>query len=142
MERDRLDERFDLVFSALLLEHLEDDLAALRNMRAMTGGRLVVVTIAGDYDRHRAWEERVGHVRNYAPGELERKLEDTGFTGVEATYWGFPFYSPLVRRLLNRTSPTPELGAGARMAARLLYLLYFLNSSRRGDLLVASARPA
>jgi SAM-dependent methyltransferase len=141
VERDALDERFDLVFSSLLLEHLPDDAAALRNMRSMTGRWLLVSTMAGDFDRYHPWEEQVGHVRNYARNELERKLEDAGFEVVEALYWGFPFYTPLARLLQNRARPTATYGPAARLAAAFLYRLYFLNSRRRGDLLIALARP-
>lgn len=138
---DGLGERFDLVFSSLLLEHLPDDRAALRNMRAMCGGWLVVSTIAGDFERYRAWDERVGHVRNYAHGELERRLGEAGFEVVRARYWGFPFYSPLARILQNHSRPSPEFGRLTRALAAVLYRLYFLNSGRRGDLLIVVARP-
>ena len=142
VQRGGLDETFDLVFSSLLLEHLADDEAALRNMRAMTGRWLVVSTMAGDFERYRAWDEQVGHLRNYARGELERKLERTGFVVQRAIYWGFPLYSPLVRRLQNRARATARLGPAGRLAAAALYPLFFLNSSRRGDLLIVLARPA
>lgn len=139
IERERLDERFDLVFSALLLEHVRDDEAALANMRAMCDRHLVVTTMAGEYERYLPWEEQVGHVRNYRRGELEQKLRRAGFTPRRAIYWGFPLYSPLVRRLLNRTRATSEVSATARAAAHALYAAYFLNSSRRGDLLLVHA---
>ena len=141
IERGALGGTFDLVFSSLLLEHLPDDRAALRNMRAMTGRHLLVATMAGDFERYRAWDEQVGHVRNYARGELERRLAEAGFEVERTVYWGFPLYSPLMRRLQNRTRATAHLGAGARLAAALLYPLFFLNSSRRGDLLIALASP-
>lgn len=135
--------RWDLVFTSLLLEHVPDDEAALRNMRAMTGRFLVAVTIAGDFERHRRWDERVGHVRNYAVGELEEKLGRAGFQVEKSIYWGFPFYSPLVRGLQERsTAGTGRFGAPARAAAEMLFWLYFLNSKRRGDLLIAVAHPA
>src|SRR5712692_7385629 len=78
IERARLEGAWDLVTNFLLLEHLEDDVAALRNMRAMTRKYLLLATIAGDYERYRRWDAKVGHVRNYAVGELERKLEQVG----------------------------------------------------------------
>jgi SAM-dependent methyltransferase len=141
IESAALDERFDLVFSSLVLEHLPDDVAALRNMRTMTGRHLLVTTIAGDFERYRPWDEQMGHVRNYRRGELEQKLELAGFEPVRMVYWGFPLYSPVVRRLQNRATSEPSFGALERVAASVLYGLYFLNSSRRGDLLIALARP-
>jgi SAM-dependent methyltransferase len=139
IQSERLEGTWDLVFSSLVLEHLPDDVAALRNMRAMTGRWLVLTTIAGDFERYRPWEEQMGHVRNYRPGELEGKLQAAGFEPEQVTYWGFPFYSPIARRLQNGARSTAHYGAGTRMAARLMHALYFLNSSRRGDLLIALA---
>lgn len=135
--------RWDLVFSSLLLEHLEDDAAALRHMRRMAGRHLVVASIAGEFDRYRSWEQKVGHVRNYRRGELEARVEAAGFRCERAVYWGFPLYSPLARRLQERSRVgTGRFSPAARVAARVLYGLYFLNSSRRGDIVIVRATAA
>jgi SAM-dependent methyltransferase len=140
IERDSLDDAFDLVFCSLVVEHLPDDVRALRNMRAMAGGHLLLTTIAGDFERYRAWDEQMGHVRNYRVGELEGKVADAGFTVERAIYWGFPFYSPMARLLQNRMTSEPSYGLGTRVLAEVMYRLYFLNSRRRGDLLILLAR--
>lgn len=141
IERERLPHTYDLVCSALVLEHLGDDEAALHNLRAMTAKHLLVVTIGGNYERYRPWEDQVGHVRNYARGELEAKLAAAGFALEQMTYWGFPLYTPIVRTLQNRMQATHEMSRASRLIARILYPVFFLNSSRRGDLLIALARP-
>jgi len=142
IERDALDGTWDLVFSSLVLEHLVDDVAALRNMRAMARRHVVLTTICGDFDRYRPWEEAMGHVRNYRRGELEGKLAAAGLAVRRSIHWGYPFYSPLVRRVQNRWRAQPAFDRRARMLARALYGLYWLNSSRRGDLLVVHATVA
>ena len=142
IERDALPGGWDLVFSSLVLEHLHDDRAALRNLRAMCGRYLLVTTIAGDFERYRAWDEQMGHVRNYRRGELERKLAEAGFRVREVVYWGWPLYSPLVRTLQNRMSSEPSYGRATRALAWAIHKLYYLNSARRGDLLVVLAEPA
>jgi SAM-dependent methyltransferase len=139
---DRLSKTFELVCCALVIEHLHDDLAALRNIRAMSERYLLLTTIGGRYERYRAWEEQVGHVRNYGPGDLESKLASAGFSVVEIVRWGFPFYSPLARILQNRMKVTHELSEASRLIARVLYPVFFLNSTRRGDLLIVLAEPA
>jgi trans-aconitate methyltransferase len=133
---------WDLVLSSLVLEHLPDDVGALRRMREMTSKHLVLVTIAGNYERYRPWEDQVGHVRNYARGELEAKLRDAGFETERAIYWGFPFYTPIARTLQNRMTATAQYDSQTNLAARLMYWAYWLNSARRGDLLLIRARAA
>ena len=142
VERERLYGTWDLVFSALLLEHVADDERALEHMRAMTGRHLLVCTIAGNFERYRPWEEQMGHVRNYRRGELEAKLERAGFRVTRAIYWGFPFYTPLARTLQNRMKSEASFSVPTRALAEVLYGLYFLNSSKRGDLLVVLASAA
>ncbi len=139
IEAGGLGETFELVFSSLLLEHVADDGAAIANMCAMAERHLVLTTIAGDFERYRPWEERVGHVRNYRRGELERKLARVDFEPRIAIYWGFPLYTPIARRLHNRMEPTSELSRLQRGLAALMYAAYFLNSHRRGDLLIVHA---
>lgn len=135
-----LPRRFDLVHAALLLEHVEDDDVAVRNLAAMTKDHLLVSTMAGDYGRYRRWEQKVGHVRNYRVGEVEAKLERAGLVVRTSVYWGFPFYSPLARLAQEATGAGAHpFGAGSRTLSRALYLLYFLNSNRRGDIVLVLA---
>jgi SAM-dependent methyltransferase len=142
IENGRLDGRWDLVFSSLVLEHLPDDAAALRNMAAMARKHVLVTTMAGDFERYRAWDEQVGHVRNYRVGELEGRMRDAGLVPRQAIYWGFPFYTPVARTLQNRMTSEPSYGLSTRILAQVMYRLYFLNSSRRGDLLIVLADKA
>jgi SAM-dependent methyltransferase len=140
VQEQPLEGQWDLVFCGLIMEHLPDDEAALRNLRPAVGRWLVLTTIAGDFERYRAWDERVGHVRNYRRGELEAKLERTGFRVVRSIYWGWPFYSPIARTLQNRAAiGTGEFGRGARLVARILRVVYYLNSRHRGDILLIVA---
>jgi len=138
---EQLPDTWDLVCCALVMEHVVDDATAFSNLRAMTGKFLLVTTIAGPFERYRPWEAQMGHVRNYARGELERKLASAGFQVVRSIYWGYPFYSPIARTLQNRMTATPQMSTSSRAAAQLLYLLFFLNSRRRGDLVLTLARP-
>ena len=127
------------MYCSLLLEHVPDDISALRHMRAMTGKYFMATTIAGDFDRYRPWEEQLGHIRNYRVGELEEKLEKFGFTIRRAIYWGFPFYSPFARALHNRMKAKSKFRPTTCLIAKMMYYLYFLNSYERGDLLIVLA---
>jgi SAM-dependent methyltransferase len=141
VEREALDGTWELVFSSLLLEHLPDDGAALEHLRRMCSRHLVLTTIGGDLDRYRPWDEQMGHVRNYVRGELEEKLAGAGFRVERFIRWGFPFYSPMARLLQNRMSSEPSYSRATRVLADAMHAVYYLNSSRRGDLLVVHAAP-
>ncbi len=139
VEEMALPERFDLVMSIQVLEHIVDDIAALRNMTAMASRYVFVSTLAG---RMRASELMTGHVRNYTAVELRRKLEVVGLRVLDVRGWGFPFYSPLYRsaiELMPGGPPAGPAGALSRLAARTLYHMYRLNLPRRGDVLSALA---
>jgi SAM-dependent methyltransferase len=142
VQREALPEQFDLVMSIQVIEHLLDDIAALRNMAAMTRRFVCVSTMQG---RMRPSERAIGHVRNYSVVELHRKLEAAGLTVVRTYGWGFPFYSPLYRSAvewLPGGPPGGPMGPLSRVAARLLYHLYRLNWPGRGDVLTVLAEPA
>ena len=126
--------------SIQVVEHLPDDLAAFRNIAKMARGWVFISTMQG---RMRPSEVAIGHVRNYSALELRQKLESVGLEVIEISGWGFPFYSPLYRSVVEWLPGGPPVGpmsAVSRFAARVLYHLYRLNWSKRGDVLSALAR--
>ena len=140
IERAALSETFDLVMSVQVIEHLVDDISALRHMAEMASKYVYVSTIAG---RMRRSERAIGHVRNYSAVELRTKLEHVGLEVLHVSAWGFPFYSPLYRSVaewLPGGPPDGQLGPFAQLAARFLYQLYRANISGYGDLISALAR--
>jgi SAM-dependent methyltransferase len=140
ISRETLNEKSDLVICSEVLEHIRDDDTALRNLRKMVGKHLVISTPQG---RMRGFEREVGHVRNYARGELVDKIEKTGFAVISVVEWGFPFYSPLYRDFLELTrskGTTGEFGPLRKLLASFIYLLFMLNSSKRGDEIFVLAR--
>jgi SAM-dependent methyltransferase len=137
-----LEETFDLVICSEVLEHLPDDLTAIRNLARMAGKYLVVSAPQGYMRR---FETAVGHVRNYAYRELVGKLEENGFRMVRVIEWGFPFYSPIYRNFLEFTGGRGTeggFGPGRKLISFALYHLFRLNSSKRGDEIVALAEIA
>lgn len=132
---------WDLVHSGLMIHLVPDDEAALRHLRQNTSKYLLISTMTGDFERYKPWEQQLGAIRNYRHGELEEKLTRAGYRVRQAVYWGFPFYSPLARTLQNcsKGTGTGSYGLSTRLLARTLRVLYYLNSSRRGDLLTVLA---
>jgi len=134
-----LEEKCDLVVCSEVLEHIPDDITALQNLRKMTGKYLLISTPQG---RMREFEKQVGHVRNYGAGELVTKINSNGFTVLSVVEWGFPFYSPLYRNFLDLTGSkgtAGEFGPLRKAIANMIYILFSLNSSKRGDEIIVLA---
>ncbi len=137
----QVDERFDLVVSADVVEHIEDDRAAIRAMAnlAAPGGRVIISTLQGTM---RGFERQVGHVRNYAPGELQGKMRDAGLKIERVIEWGWPFYSPLYRSaldLVDNKGTMGRFGPVRKTICHVLYALFMLNRSAKGDYLFVRA---
>lgn len=110
---------FGTVLCLNLLEHIDDDLAALWNMeRALKpGGRLIVLVPAHPW-LYGSMDEMFGHRRRYRRSELESKMKQTGLgcqaryfnlAGVPGWWWRFkvcrsksfsPFQTGIYRRML------------------------------------------
>jgi len=71
-----------------VLEHLDDDLAALRAARAALGeGGLVVVTVPAYQWLWSGHDEVLGHRRRYTAARLRAAVERAGFTVLRVSYF-------------------------------------------------------
>lgn len=141
VQQQKLDVHFDLVMAIQVVEHLADDVSALRNMGRMARRWVVVTTMRG---RMRPSERTIGHLRNYSDAELQTKAASAGLEVVDIFGWGFPFYSPLYRTVvewLPGGPPQGKISANQQRLANLLYHLYALNIPRCGDVVTMLARP-
>ncbi|MFX0537647.1 class I SAM-dependent methyltransferase [Ornithinimicrobium sp. Y1847] len=78
----------DLVIALDVLEHLEDDGAAAREIyRVLRPGGALVVTVPVDMRLWSAHDEAVGHVRRYTEAELVALLTGAGFQVVGRRSW-------------------------------------------------------
>ncbi|MGZ3883607.1 MAG: methyltransferase domain-containing protein [Bacteroidia bacterium] len=95
---------FDIIIASDSLEHLKDDMLALHNWNKLLkpGGELFVFVPAFMY----LWSEHDvinQHFRRYTAAELKRKLQESGFSVVNYTYWNFLMYFPTTAyRLFQR----------------------------------------
>jgi SAM-dependent methyltransferase len=110
---------FDAVCAFEVLEHIEDDGAALRAWRAQLrpGGHLLMSVPL--YQRRFAAADRfVGHFRRYDPEPLGDLLREAGFADVKLQTFGFPLGHVLERsrNLLARVAK-PDEGQEKRTGA-------------------------
>ena len=109
---------FDLVCAFEVLEHIEDDQAALHDWAKLIapGGSLLISVPAGP-GRFGEWDRAVGHYRRYSPAQLESVLTQAGLTGVRLTHYGWPlgFVTETIRNQVarRRTHPQSDPTAGA-----------------------------
>jgi glycosyltransferase involved in cell wall biosynthesis len=84
-------ERFDLVCAFEVLEHIEDDAAAVKDWagRLRAGGWLLL-SVPADQRRYGPWDELVGHFRRYDPETITDLLASCGFGEIKVRYYGFP----------------------------------------------------
>ena len=82
---------FDVVCAFEVLEHIEDDVAALREWAsfARPGGRIVISVPAGR-ERFGAADKRVGHFRRYNPSDLFEVMRAAGLTAPVVVPYAFP----------------------------------------------------
>ena len=105
------DDTFDLVTAFDVVEHMDDDLAGLREMRRVLrpGGRVLLFVptfmflwgLQDDVSHHR---------RRYRLSQLRRVLEQAGFEIERMTYANIMFFLPilLVRKLMRLTGIKTE----------------------------------
>lgn len=105
------DESFDLVSALDVVEHLDDDLAALKEMKRVLrpGGRVFLFVPTFMF----LWglqDDVSNHRRRYRLPELRRLLEQAGFEVERTSYANITFFLPilLIRRLMRLTGIKAE----------------------------------
>lgn len=137
----KLDRQFDLVTCIDVLEHIQDDRSALRNLLDMTAKYLVLSVPLGRLIREE--QERMGHVHGYSRRALEKKIQEAGFEIIRVIQWGFPFYN-LHRRLANRMTREATTGKYSfrkKLISNLIYALFYMNIAPGGERYYVLCRP-
>jgi SAM-dependent methyltransferase len=105
---------FALALAMDVIEHLEDDAAALSALaaRLRPGGHLVVSVPSNP--REWRWDDEVfGHYRRYTEADLRAKLRAAGFVTLEIWDFTFPVFWAM-RRAYTRLKPAPRVLDGSR----------------------------
>ncbi len=88
---------FDVVTSVDVIEHIDNDVAALGEMARVLrpGGTLIVVVPAHEWLRT-SRDDRLGHLRRYERSGLESTIRGTGLEVVWSTYFAGSVLLPLL----------------------------------------------
>ena len=102
------DQSIDVLVMLNVLEHIEDDVGALKNALKLLkpGGSLVIEVPAGPH-LYDTYDAELHHFRRYSATELKRKLNEAGFRVVRQSHLGFVLYPAFVAvKLLNKWLPS------------------------------------
>lgn len=105
-ELPHADETFDLVTAFDVVEHMDDDLAGLREMyRVLRPGGHVLLFVPTFMFLWGVQDDVSNHRRRYRLPELRRVLEQAGFEIERSTYANITFFLPilLVRKIMRLT---------------------------------------
>jgi SAM-dependent methyltransferase len=82
---------YDLVCAFEVLEHIEDDLAAVKSWRGLVSpGGHVLLSMPAWQARFNFWDTMVGHYRRYSPNQCRDLLSTAGFEDIEVVLYGWP----------------------------------------------------
>lgn len=99
-----LDEQFNVVIASDILEHIEDEEAALIEWRRILkfGGKLIIFVPAFNF----LWsghDEKNFHFRRYTKSSLLSALQKAGFLNLKTSYWNFfLFFISVIQWLSNK----------------------------------------
>jgi SAM-dependent methyltransferase len=105
------DNTFDLVTAFDVVEHMDDDLAGLREMyRVLRPGGHVLLFVPTFMFLWGVQDDVSHHRRRYRLAELRRVLEQAGFVIERSTYANITFFLPIlvIRRLMRLTGLKTE----------------------------------
>jgi|307.fasta_scaffold24488_3 SAM-dependent methyltransferase len=128
------DNHFDLVTALDVVEHLDDDVGALREMRRVIrpGGRLLLFVPTFMF----LWglqDEVSNHRRRYRLAELRRAVVAAGFEIERSTYANITFFVPtlIVRQVMRLTGLSADSEVGINIKALNRLFAWIFGSEKR-----------
>lgn len=128
------DGSFRVVVFSDVLEHLENDVAALSEAsRAISPGGGIIISAPAIPWMYGYWDKEHGHVRRYSKSSLRACVESAGFEILKLSYTNFFILPPaiIVRKFLSGNENKDESSRDMVMAPAFLNglfaMIYFLE---------------
>jgi ubiquinone/menaquinone biosynthesis C-methylase UbiE len=135
---------FDAVVLGEVLEHIEDDQAALEEAaRVLRPQGVLAISVPRNPDWFSRSDRWAGHVRRYTREELETRVATAGLEILTCKAWGFPisalyhrtvFERVVGRRATSAARPGASVRAGMLVLAAVLQFDRFFVGHERGAL--------
>jgi SAM-dependent methyltransferase len=110
---------YDLVCAFEVLEHIEDDEAALAGwFKYIKPGGHLLLSVPAFQERFGPMDTHAGHFRRYSPAELTDRLTAAGLTSPDITVYGWPLGYAL-EAVRNRIDGKKLAAAGDKSVAEL-----------------------
>ncbi|MEK7067215.1 MAG: class I SAM-dependent methyltransferase [Patescibacteria group bacterium] len=130
VQKEKLQEKFDIIVSLAALDIIADDKVALMHMSEMLqSGGYCVVSVQSNPAYWSALDNLRAY-RRYTTHELEEKCARFGLQKVQAFQWGWPIYHwyyKILERYDTRLWSNEAKGVVTRLGASVLYVLFFLD---------------
>jgi ubiquinone/menaquinone biosynthesis C-methylase UbiE len=134
------DESFDAAVSGEVLEHLDDDRAAVAELfRVLKPGGLCFVTVPANPGLWSVEDEWAGHKRRYDREGLTLLFEQAGFIKEDLHHWGWPvtwvydrfLYRAWIRRKLAKGESDPDASKSVGGNPIIMRAMYYALSLDR-----------
>ena len=127
------DEQFDIITALDVIEHLDDDLIALQELRrTMKPGGLLVVSVPAYPLLWSYWDDILGHRRRYTTGSMREVMTKAGLRVRKVSYSNAIILAPTVAvRLLKsvRQKAAQQSGQGSNPETDFMPVPGFVNNA-------------
>ena len=107
--------QFDAVVAGEVIEHIEDDRAALSEAaRVLDAEGVLALSVPAHPEWFGPSDRWAGHVRRYERDRLEDVIRDAGLTLVELRPWGFPVAAAYHRLVYDKRASSVATSEGSR----------------------------
>lgn len=99
-------EKYDLIYSINVLEHIDDDVAIVRQLAALLRDNgAIKIFVPAQQELYSNMDKTVGHRRRYSVDSLMHLMTSNGFHVISCRYFDIAgYFSSWVYKLLNRES--------------------------------------